>query len=109
METLDVYAIIEDGAHQYKVSEGDTLDVHLHDLDEGQQTIEFGRVLLVGQGADSQIGCPYVEGAKVTATITGEVKGDKVTIYKMRRRKGYRRKQGHRQKYLRVKIDKIEV
>ena len=104
-----MYAIIEDGAHQYKVEEGDSLEVHLHDLDEGQTQIEFDHVLLVGGEGSPKVGQPYVEGAKVTATIDGEVKGEKITIQKIRRRKTYRRKQGHRQKYLRVKIDKIEA
>lgn len=107
-ETI-VYAIIEDGSHQYKVQEGDTLDVQRHDLEEGQETIEFDRVLLVGDEGGPKIGQPYLEGAKVRATIAGEIKGDKITIYKQRRRKNYRRKQGHRQRYLRVKIDKIEA
>lgn len=106
---FSVYAIIEDGAHQYQVQEGDTLDVQRHDLEEGQSEIEFDRVLLVGGGESPKIGQPYVEGAKVRATITGEVKGDKIIVQKIRRRKGYRRKQGHRQRYLRVIIDKIEV
>ena len=66
-----MYAIIEDGAHRYKVSQGDTLDVHLHDLDEGRQTIEFGRVPMVGQGADSKIGLlfetnPFLKGHTLT-------------------------------------------
>ena len=104
-----MYAIIEDGAHQYKVEEGDTLDVQLHQLDEDQEVVEFDRVLLVGDNEEPKIGQPYVEGAKVIASITGEVKGDKVTTIKIRRRKGYRRKQGHRQRYLRLKIDKIEA
>ncbi len=104
-----MYAIIEDGAHQYKVQEGDTLDVQLHDVDEDQTTIEFGQILLVGDDGGSKIGQPYVEGAKVTGTIAGEVKGDKIVIQKIRRRKGYRLKKGHRQRYLRVTIDKIEA
>ncbi len=101
-------AIIEHGAHQYQVTEGQILDLQLEELDDGQESIEFDRVLLLGEGSDCKVGQPYVEGAKVTATITGEIKGDKITIYKMRRRKGYRRKQGHRQRHLRVTIAKIE-
>ena len=108
-EAIDVYAIIQDGAHQYKVSEGDTLEVQLHDIEEDQKSLVFDQVLLVGDGSESKIGQPFVEGAKVTASIDGEIKGDKIVIMKMRRRKGYRRKQGHRQRYLRVKIDKIEA
>ena len=104
-----MYAIIEDGSHQYKVEQGDTLDVQRHDLEEGQETIEFDRVLMVADKGKPKIGQPYLKGAKVQATIAGEIKGDKITIIKQRRRKGYQRKQGHRQRYLRVKIDKIEA
>lgn len=104
-----MYAIIEDGAHQYKVSEGDTLEIQRRDLDEGQNALEFDRVLMIGDAGESKIGHPCVEGAKVVASVAGEVKGDKITIMKMRRRKGYRRKQGHRQRYLRITIDKIEA
>ena len=104
-----VYAIIQDGAHQYKVAEGDTLEVQRRDLDEGQDVLEFDHVLMVGDGEEHQIGRPYLEGAKVTAAVHGEVKGEKITIIKIRRRKGYRRKMGHRQRYLRVRIDKIEA
>jgi len=103
-----LFAIIEDGTHQYMVHEGQTLEVQLHDLDEGQGTVEFDRVLMVGDGASSRIGRPHVEGVKVLASSAGEVKGDKITIIKFRRRKNYRRKQGHRQRYLKVHIDKIE-
>ena len=103
-----MYAIIEDGAHQYKVEEGDTLEVQLHDLDEGQQKLEFPNVLLVSDGEKVKVGQPYVEGAKVSATLAGEVKGDKIDVIKFRRRKGYRRKIGHRQRFLRIRIDKIK-
>jgi len=104
-----VYAIIEDGAHQYRVEEGALLDVQLHDVDENQEAIEFDKVLLVGGGSETRIGQPYVAGAKVSATIQGEFKGGKVTIIKFRRRKNYHRKQGHRQRFLRVRIDKIHA
>ncbi len=104
-----MYAIIEDGAHQYKVAAGTKLDVQLHDLADQQQTIEFDKVLLVNDDGNVKVGQPYIPGAKVTASIEGELKGDKITIIKFRRRKNYRRKQGHRQKYLRVAIDKIEA
>jgi large subunit ribosomal protein L21 len=104
-----VYAIIEDGAHQYKVSEGDTFDIQRHDLDEGQETFEFDKILMIGDGANSRVGQPYVDGAKVLAKIRGELKGRKIDVIKFRRRKGYRRKQGHRQNYIRVTVEKIEA
>lgn len=104
-----MYAIIEDGAHQYKVEQGTRLDVQLHDLDAGQNTVEFDKIVLLKDGEDTKVGQPYVAGAKVTARVEGEVKGDKITTIKFRRRKNYRRKQGHRQRYMRVSIEKIEA
>ncbi|MCH7813172.1 MAG: 50S ribosomal protein L21 [Planctomycetes bacterium] len=102
-------AIIEDGAHQYMVQEGDTLEVQRHDLEPDQETLEFDHVLMLADGENSRVGQPFVEGAKVIASTVGEIKGDKIVVVKFKRRKGYRRKQGHRQRYLRIKIDKIEV
>ncbi|RME41452.1 MAG: 50S ribosomal protein L21 [Planctomycetota bacterium] len=105
-----MYAIISDGPHQYRVEEGQTLDVERKDLPEDAATVEFDRVLLVGGGEDGvRVGRPVVENAKVTASVLGEIKGDKLVIRKYRRRKNSRRKTGHRQKYLRVRIDKIEA
>lgn len=104
-----MHAIIEDGAHQYMVQEGDTLEVQRRDLEPDQETLEFDHVLMVADGENSRVGQPFVEGAKVIASTVGEIKGDKIVVVKFKRRKGYRRKQGHRQQYLRVKIDKIEA
>jgi large subunit ribosomal protein L21 len=105
-----VYAIINDGAHQYRVEEGQVLEIERKDLPDDTKTIEFERVLMVGDVEDGpKVGQPTVEGAKVTATVLGEFKGDKLTIRKRRPRKNYQLKRGHRQKYLRVKVDKIEV
>ena len=109
-ESRAVYAIISDGPHQYRVEEGQVLDVERKDLPEGAESIEFDRVLFVGDVDDGpKVGHPVVEGAKVTASVVGEVKGKKITIQKLRPRKNYRLKKGHRQKYLRVKIEKIEA
>lgn len=108
MEIRSVYAIISDGAHQYSVEEGQVFDVQRKDLPEDAKTIEFDRILLVGGGDELKLGQPIVEGAKVTATILGEVKADKIVVQKLRRRKGYRLKHGHRQKHLQVRVDKIE-
>ena len=105
----DVYAIIETGGHQYKVQPGDLIRIEVPELEEGQQTVEFDRVLLVGDGEEVRIGRPVVEGATVTARIKDEIKGPKIHIHKMRRRKGYRRKLGHRQRYLEVTVDTIAV
>lgn len=106
----DMYAIISDGSHQYRVEEGQILDLERKDIPEDTDTIEFDRILFVGDLEDGpRIGRPIVEGAKVTASVMGEFKGKKLTIQKLRRRKHSRVKTGHRQKYLRVKVEKIEV
>ncbi|MCO6438298.1 MAG: 50S ribosomal protein L21 [Phycisphaerae bacterium] len=103
-----MYAIVSDGAHQYKVHEGLMFEVQRKDLPEGTKSIEFDRVLMVGDvDGGAKIGTPTVPGAKVTASVVGEIKGDKVIIQKFRRRKGYSVKTGHRQRYLQVKVDKI--
>jgi len=102
-----VYAIIEDGAHQYQVTEGQTLEVHLHDLADDQKTLEFDKVVMIGDGAQSKVGQPYVPGAKVVAKIDCEIKGAKIYIQKFRHRKNYARRTGHRQQYLRVTVEKI--
>jgi len=102
-----VYAIFEDGGRQYKASPGDKVYVDIRDLAEGQDTLEFGQVLAVGEGEDARIGQPLVEGAKVVAKIEGEIKGHKIDVIKFRRRKNYRRKQGHRQKHIQVTISEI--
>lgn len=102
-----MYAIIEDGGRQYKVAPGDKIFVDTRDLAEGQETIEFDRVLAVGEGADARIGQPLVAGAKVVGRLEGKVKGEKLYIMKFRRRKNYRRTTGHRQKYLQVTINDI--
>lgn len=104
-----MYAIISDGPHQYRVEEGQVLEVQRKDLPEETKTLEFDRVLLIGDvEGGPMIGQPVVEGAKVTTSVLGEVKGKKITIQKLRRRKNYRVKKGHRQKYLQVKVEKIE-
>jgi len=106
----DVYAIISDGGFQYRVTEGGVLDVQIRDLPEGAKTIDFDRVLMVGDLGDGpKIGTPAVAGAKVRASIVSAFKAEKLVIRKFARRKGYSLKKGHRQKLLKVKIDKIEV
>lgn len=102
-----MYAIIQDGAHQYRVEEGLIFEVQRKELPEDAATVEFDRVLMVGGEGEPRIGTPLVDGAKVTASVIGEIKGDKIIIQKFRRRKHYHRKQGHRQKYLQVRVDKI--
>jgi len=103
-----VYAIIEDSGQQFRVSQGDTLDVDVRDLPAGAKEITFDRVLLVSAEDDVKVGTPLVEGAKVLAEVVEqEVKGPKLYVYKFRRRKTTRRKTGHRQRFLRVRVTKI--
>lgn len=106
-----MYAIIDDGQRQFKVEQGTRFEVELKDIEQGQQTYVFDRVLMIGgdDAADRRIGTPLVDGARVVASIVGEVKGVKLVIQKFRRRTTYRRKTGHRQKYLQLRVDAIEV
>ncbi|MHC4994705.1 MAG: 50S ribosomal protein L21 [Planctomycetota bacterium] len=99
-----MYAIIADSGSQYKVQEGDVIRVDLRDVADDQTSIDFDRVLMVGGSDAPAIGAPYVDGAKVSAEIIDEEKADKVMVVKFKRRKGYRRRNGHRQRYLKVKI-----
>lgn len=104
-----MYAVIQTGGKQYRVSKGDVIDVELA-LTTGKKTekVEFDRVLMIGDGDDVKVGDPVVDGATVKATLVDRVRGPKVKVFKFKRRKGYRRTQGHRQNYLRVHIDSIQ-
>ncbi len=109
-----MYAVIEQGSKQYKVAEGDRLNIDLTDVAPDAETIELEKVLLVSDGEDVKIGTPYLEGAKVIASFksTAEdavVKDKKLYPTYRRRRKNSRRRIGHRQRYLQVTIDKIEA
>ena len=100
-------AVIRTGSKQYKVQEGDILEVELLPIKEGEKSFTISD-LLIADGANVKVGKPLVAGAKVVVEIEDEVKGDKVIAYKFRRREGYHRTVGHRQKYNRVKITKIQ-
>ena len=102
-----MYAVIETGGKQYKVSPGDVLDVEHLPVDDENATVTFDRVLMVRDDDDVQVGSPLVEGASVTASVLDRVRGKKVLVFKMKRRKGYRRSQGHRQNLHRIKIESI--
>jgi large subunit ribosomal protein L21 len=99
-------AIVRTGGKQYRVEPGAVLRVEKLDGDVGG-SIELPEVLLLGNGTDARVGKPLVEGAKVTGTITAHGRGPKLVVYKFRRRKNYRRKNGHRQDYTEIKIDAI--
>lgn len=101
-----MYAIIESGSKQYRVVEGDELNVELLDA---ETKFVFDKVLLIDDGKNPIVGLPYVANCTVHAELIGEVKGPKVIAYKYRKRKKSRRLVGHRQKYTRVKITKITV
>ena len=101
-----MYAIFKDGGHQYKAEVGRKMYVELRDVKEGD-TIVFDEVLLLVSGDDVTVGQPTVEGAKVETKVLGEVKGPKVVIRWFRRRKNSRRKNGHRQRYTLVEVEKI--
>ncbi|MBN1256554.1 MAG: 50S ribosomal protein L21 [Planctomycetes bacterium] len=103
-----MYAIIENGGRQYKVTEGDVIDIALCTGGEGEK-ITFDKVKLMSDGDDTKIGTPDVAGASVTATILGTVKTPKVTGMIFRRRQGFKLKNGHRQKFTQVKITGIKA
>jgi len=102
------YAIIRTGGRQFRVAEGDTLDVDLLDVEPGK-TATFGDVLLFAKGKDVTHGNPLISGAKVTAEVLEQRKDKKVIAFKYRRRKGYHRTVGHRRKLTRVKIKSINL
>ena len=101
-----MYAIITDGERQYKVEEGQELDIDLRDV-PGGESVTFDNILAVSNGTDIRIGQPTVAGASVTATVVGPTQGPKLIIQKKRRRKNMKRRTGHRQLHTRVKIAKI--
>jgi large subunit ribosomal protein L21 len=103
-----MFAVINTGGKQYRVSEGTVLRIEKLVADAGS-TVEFDQVLLVGQGDQVKVGKPFVGGAKVVATVQSHGKGEKVSIVKFRRRKHYLRMKGHRQHYTEVKVTGISA
>ncbi|OOZ42441.1 50S ribosomal protein L21 [Solemya elarraichensis gill symbiont] len=101
-----MYAVIQTGGKQYRVSEGATLRVEKIQADEGA-SIEIDKVLMVGEGDSVKIGSPYVDGGKVTATVKAHGRGKKVNIIKFKRRKHHMKRQGHRQSYTELEITGI--
>jgi large subunit ribosomal protein L21 len=107
-KTFMAYAIIKTGGRQYRVAEGDTIDVDLLDVEAGK-TATFGDVLMYADGKDLTHGNPLISGARVTAEVVEQRKDKKVIAFKFKRRKGYHRTVGHRRKLTRVKIKSISV
>ena len=103
-----MYAIISDGSRQHRVEEGQELLIPYRDVPAGEK-ITFDRVLAVGGEGDAKLGAPHVKGANVAAEVLGPVKGEKLVIQKMRRRKNFRKKTGERHVFTRVRIGKISV
>jgi large subunit ribosomal protein L21 len=101
-----MYAVIKTGGKQYRVEAGAQLRVEALPAEVGAQ-VSFGEVLLVGSGDAVKVGAPLVAGASVKATVTKQGRGDKVRIFKLRRRKHFQKTQGHRQSYTEVRIDDI--
>ena len=104
-----MYAVIETGGKQYKVTPGDVIDVEHLPVDDEEATVTFERVLMVRDDNAVQVGSPLVEGASVTASVLDRVRGKKLLVFKMKRRKGYRRRRGHRQNLHRIKIESIDA
>jgi large subunit ribosomal protein L21 len=104
----DMYAIIEEGSKQFKVTTGDTLLID-RKVEEGTTSLKLDRVLLVGGAGETKVGQPLVAGATVSVDVLGDIKGPKVISYDYKRRKGYRNTKGHRQQYTKVKVTAINA
>ena len=102
-----MYAIIETGGKQYRVSEGDVLRVEKLSAEEGE-LVELDKVLALSKEDELQVGKPLLESSKVTAKVLQHGKADKIIVFKYKPKKNYRKKQGHRQPFTEIKIEKIE-
>lgn len=103
-----MFAIVTIAGQQMKVSEGDEIFVHQLEAKEGD-SVSFGDVLLLNNDSAVTLGTPIIKSAAVNATVLGHQKGDKVIVFKKKRRKGYRKKNGHRQCFTKLKIDSISL
>ncbi len=103
-----MFAIIETGGKQYRVEEGTELDVELLKVEAGS-TLSIDKVLLVGNGTDTQIGAPYVAGARVDCEVIKHARGKKIIVFKKLAKKDSRKKQGHRQDYTQLKVRTIKA
>ena len=102
-----MFAIVEIAGQQFKVTEGQEIFVHRLDANEGDN-VSFDKIFLTENSGKTNIGTPTVKSAKVDATVLEHVKGDKVIVFKKKRRKGYRVKNGHRQSFTKIKIDSVK-
>lgn len=103
-----MYAIVETGGKQHLVREGDTLQVELLPAEEGQ-VVTLNRVLAVGDEERLEVGRPFLDGAAVTVRVVRHGRGPKIIVFKYKAKKNYRRKQGHRQPFTTVRVEKIEA
>jgi len=103
-----VYAIIETGGKQYKVAEGDVIKIEKLNVEAGQE-FSFDKVLVLSKDDNVTVGAPYVEGAKVSASVIGDGKAKKVIIYKYKPKKGFHKKKGHRQPFTQLQINNITL
>ena len=103
-----MYAIVEIAGQQFKIEENQKIFVHRLNAEEGQK-VDFDRVLLVENGGSVKVGTPTLAGAKVTATVVSHLKGDKVIVFKKIRRKGYQKRNGHRQYLSQIQIETINA
>jgi large subunit ribosomal protein L21 len=108
IERADMYAVIKTGGKQYKVAAGEKIKIEQIAADVGQE-ITIDQVLAVGNGADLKVGTPLVTGASVVATVVAHGRHDKVRIFKMRRRKHYQKRQGHRQNFTEIQIGAVNA
>ena len=105
---MDNYAVIETGGKQYRVKQGDVLDVESLDTEVGKK-VTLSRVLAVSDGKTLKVGQPEVVGGSVTASVVAQFRGRKVVAFKKKRRKGYHKKIGHRQELTKIKVEEIAV
>ncbi|BBD45634.1 MAG: 50S ribosomal protein L21 [Petrimonas sp.] len=101
-----MYVIVDIQGQQFKVQQDQKLFVHRINADQGSE-VEFGKVMLIDNDGDVQVGAPVIEGAKVIVEVLSHVKGDKVLVFKKKRRKGYRKLNGHRQQFSEVRVKEI--
>ena len=104
------YAIVQHGGKQYRVSPGDELNVERTERDlKAGDSLTFDHVMLISQGDEVRVGKPVVEGALVKTHVVNALRGEKIIVFKKKRRKGYKKTQGHRQDYYRVRVESIEA
>jgi large subunit ribosomal protein L21 len=100
------YAIVEDGGKQYRAVIGESIEVDRYPLEVGEE-IDMDRVLLISDGDKVKVGTPFIQGAKIQATVVAHVKGHKIVVFRYKAKERIRSKTGHRQQYTKVRIDAI--